>query len=305
MAFSFPRTRNGNILLKNGKVIDCCCGGGACPVPTKECEKKTATRDAVGWNPSNYMSAFGISVVSPFEVSASSIGCVEWGKIYSNVSLSVVFSSTDPEAEGYTQNGTLTVDSTAEWSSFGYPVGGTETGSIGPGQGVDNYAGGTFSGTVIYEYDNGEETFTDTYVTTLTFYNQITSAVISEQALAKLEAIPAWTSGSSCSASLGADFYTCDNNPTDQVLVVVASQLRFRWVMPNAFTGSYYKIIWDIIETPTGGAPFVHQQNQAWVRPAEAMESDWYIINPPTSSGTREVGNVRVQCQEGGPIFTI
>lgn len=85
---------------------------------------------------------------------------------------------------------------------------------------------------------------------------------------------------------------------------------RFRWVIPDTWPGSYFKITWDILEEPDGWddeTPTVFRsfhltdQTWTWVGPgdpedADSWKSDWYVIEPPEVAGTRRVVNVRFEC---------
>jgi hypothetical protein len=79
------------------------------------------------------------------------------------------------------------------------------------------------------------------------------------------------------------------------------------------FTGTYFKITYDIVEEPTGWddepptatRSFVSQDNiQEWTGPGSGAPSDpswftdWITLDPPTVPGIRRITNVRLICRE-------
>lgn len=84
---------------------------------------------------------------------------------------------------------------------------------------------------------------------------------------------------------------------------------RYRWTVPEAHEGTWFKVMWDIIEEPDGwddpsptvSRSWVSQDNEwTWEDPA-ATTSDWYEIAPPTTPGIRRVVNLRVFHHHAGP----
>lgn len=85
---------------------------------------------------------------------------------------------------------------------------------------------------------------------------------------------------------------------------------RFRWVVPDTFEGSYFKVTWDILEEPDGWddpSPTVFRsfvatdQTWEWTGPGDPEDPDswksgWYEIDPPSVPGTRRVVNIRFEC---------
>ena len=135
---------------------------------------------------------------------------------------------------------------------------------------------------------------------------------------------PATPSGASCSSSLSVvwptigDCYAgsppawpdCSGLPVDASGSATVVKARFRWVIPNTFTGSYFKITWDILEEPEGwnsglpGAPsrtLTPATPWEWTGPGvegneNSWKSGWYEIEPPAVPGTRRVVNVKIEC---------
>lgn len=126
----------------------------------------------------------------------------------------------------------------------------------------------------------------------------------------------------SCSASFALGWPTIDDfdweiaasslwTSWEETRVALASvamtEVRFRWGVPEAHTGTWYKVAWDIIEEPEGWEEseteirsYVSRNNVwEWTRPEgtlspEDLLSDWYSILPPSTPGSRRVINGRV-----------
>lgn len=83
---------------------------------------------------------------------------------------------------------------------------------------------------------------------------------------------------------------------------------RFRWKVPDAHTGTYFKITWDVLNEPTGwdSTPptatrtyFAEDQTFVWNGTAGGgtdRYSEWYRITVPNFVGTRRIVNVRYEC---------
>lgn len=115
--------------------------------------------------------------------------------------------------------------------------------------------------------------------------------------------------GASCAASFSQPFASASGSN----FTIALTYVRFRWVIPDTFAGSYFKRTWDIVEEPDGwnaepptAARTFFARNQSWVwdgpgDPAapETWKSAWYALDPPTSRGTRRVVNIRDECYRG------
>jgi hypothetical protein len=113
---------------------------------------------------------------------------------------------------------------------------------------------------------------------------------------------------------------TLAENP-ERITAASIKKLRFRWVIPDTwtdqntgldvpFTGSYFKITWDILEEPDGWddpSPTVFRsfhlsdQTWEWTGPGDPEDDDswkspWFEIDPPEVPGTRRVVNIRFEC---------
>lgn len=85
---------------------------------------------------------------------------------------------------------------------------------------------------------------------------------------------------------------------------------RFRWVIPDTFQGTWFKITWDVIEEPLGwdedpptATRSYHAENQTWEwtgpgdpEDPESWKSPWIEIPVPAVSGSRRVVNIRFEC---------
>lgn len=123
-----------------------------------------------------------------------------------------------------------------------------------------------------------------------------------------------------------------EGDPDCEGAITGGTKTRYRWVIPDTFEGSYFKVTWDILEEPDGwdatiddpdyeppvpndppepipqvpdpDAPdrsFVSQDNTwEWAGPGtsdpDSWKSSWYEIDPPTVPGTRRVVNTRFEC---------
>lgn len=107
--------------------------------------------------------------------------------------------------------------------------------------------------------------------------------------------------GEVCAASLDCTYIT---------------KTRYRWVVPDTWTGSYFKVTWDILEEPVGWDDetptvdrsfFLTDQTWEWTGPgdpedADSWKSGWYEIAPPEDPGERRVVNIRFECYRC-PLF--
>lgn len=96
--------------------------------------------------------------------------------------------------------------------------------------------------------------------------------------------------------------------PGDLLYEVFQTKVRFPWVIPDTFQGSYLKVLWDILETPDDEdlGPSFYQSDITWTwtgpgnpADAESWKSGLYEIPPPTEPGTRRVVNGRAWHQRG------
>ncbi|MEI6606592.1 MAG: hypothetical protein WCP35_14890 [Verrucomicrobiota bacterium] len=88
--------------------------------------------------------------------------------------------------------------------------------------------------------------------------------------------------------------------------------VRYRWKIPTDFTGSYFKITWDVVFFPKGykaddsNSPSPSAINRdltvTWKGPGDPddpqswLASDWRAMNPPAQPGETRLVNVRFEC---------
>lgn len=107
---------------------------------------------------------------------------------------------------------------------------------------------------------------------------------------------PADNTGEQCSSELGCG---------------TATKSRFRWVIPDTWAGSYFKITWDEVFFPVGydpldpesPQPYGSKINETWEWPGPGVPGDedtwksgWYVIDPPNSPGQIRIVNIRYEC---------
>lgn len=174
-------------------------------------------------------------------------------------------------------------------------------------------------------------------------------------ALAALEALGLPWPGTSCQSELGIRHITgeleqgwptvgslAENLPAWPICTGLGAyqipvwsdmtDVRYRWRVPNTFTGSYFKVTWDVLTEPLGwddeiddpdyeppipndppepvpqvprpGRPtrtYVEDLTWEWTGPGVVVDpatwvSGWYELDPPPEVGTRRVINIRYEC---------
>ena len=116
-----------------------------------------------------------------------------------------------------------------------------------------------------------------------------------------------WT-GEECKSSTAQDPTPIVGDSTVAVTVIAS---RFKWIIPNTWTGSYFKITWDVVFFPDGYDPedaespqpevVAADQTWTWTGPgdpedADTWKSGWHELPPPTEPGEVRVVNVRFEC---------
>lgn len=124
----------------------------------------------------------------------------------------------------------------------------------------------------------------------------------------------AWTS-SSCSSAREAlaAFEPSDIGglPYDGAFRLRKEWSRVRFKIPSSgdsgsFTGTYFKITYDVLEELDDGGPSIilTDQVQEWTGPGSGESDDpswllpWITLDPPATAGTRRIVNIRFVCRE-------
>ena len=81
--------------------------------------------------------------------------------------------------------------------------------------------------------------------------------------------------------------------------------VRYRWKIPADFTGTYFKISWDILFEPAVGESSLEAEGVTWVwtgpgnpedETDESWFSDWNELSMPSAPGKKRVVNIRFEC---------
>jgi hypothetical protein len=81
-------------------------------------------------------------------------------------------------------------------------------------------------------------------------------------------------------------------------------KIRVRWVVPDTWEGSYFKVTWDLVFFPEDeSTPTVVATDQTWTWTGpgdpddeDSWKSGWYEIDPPEEPGETRIVNVRYEC---------
>jgi hypothetical protein len=125
-------------------------------------------------------------------------------------------------------------------------------------------------------------------------------------AMAAMEAALDWdtmgSAGTEASRVYGAPPY-----PLDGMLFVVFARIRF--TVPDTHTGTYFRILWDWLDTPETGSPAISTADEEWIwtgpgdpEDPDSWKSPWFEIPLPTSSAARRPVNIRYWSYDGGPF---
>jgi hypothetical protein len=158
----------------------------------------------------------------------------------------------------------------------------------------------------VYPLMGGDTTFEHLYDNPLTYegWIELVSGLLEDE----MQDFDTCKSGSACSSALNVSPKPAS---TGGGISMTAIKSRFRWVIPQNFEGSYFKIGWDVLEEPDGwdsGDPdapsrFYSAANQAWVwagpgdpEDPDSWKSPWFEIAAPSVPGTRRVVNIPYEC---------
>lgn len=82
------------------------------------------------------------------------------------------------------------------------------------------------------------------------------------------------------------------------------TKARYRWQIPATHLGSYFKITWQILTTPTDCEPTLGDDiTQVWTGPGDPESPDgdswlteWNDLDPPSVPGSTKIVNIRFEC---------
>lgn len=283
----------------------CCCEMPECPVPSAEFQQKTGSRFACGWSFPGVQSMLGQAEALDWDFDED-VPCPD--RVFLYRTFTRTLTSNQPGYETSTYSVTAELDTAC--SLTGTPLDNVSSGEdpfAGGGVPISSYSSGVFTGTL--DYDDEGTTFT--YTVTLTFTNPITVSDVLDIATAIADAASWSGSMTSSSASLDIDYLFCDGAPTEQVASASVRKVRFRWVIPESWAGSYFKISWNILTEPDGWddeeaetppeRTLSEDQTWVWSGPGDpenddSWKSGWYEIEPPDVPGTQRVVNIRYEC---------
>lgn len=114
------------------------------------------------------------------------------------------------------------------------------------------------------------------------------------------ETNPSYFIGSESTSSLTITQTDGDGNPV--VITYRSAQITFS--VNQGFKGNYFKVTYDILESPTVGSPMLVSQDNTleWNRPnkeildPEDYDFDPFVLPPPSAPGIVEIVNIRYQC---------
>jgi hypothetical protein len=129
-------------------------------------------------------------------------------------------------------------------------------------------------------------------VTNVTYSGEIVAAEYLEAF-----SFPDDANGVSCVASTGC---------------AIATKSRFRWIIPDTWPGSYFKITWDEVFFPDDeSTPTVVNANRSWTwegpgdpEDEDTWKSGWYSLAPPEAPGEVRVVNIRYECYKSAKFGT-
>lgn len=125
-----------------------------------------------------------------------------------------------------------------------------------------------------------------------------------------------WT-GTSCVSSWSQSHST--SPPNGAPLSFSAVKSKFKWEIPDTFTGSYFKITWDVVTFPTtydpedaeSPQPIVQSTDNTWVwagpgdpEDPDSWKSDSFELPVPEANGQTRVVNVRYECYKSTRLGT-
>ena len=167
------------------------------------------------------------------------------------------------------------------------------TGSAAAGYSIEqNYSIGAVDGDPTHSY---------TDVETWTYSDPISDqlAYLIGNAVSRAAFLGFIANGSSCESLIEILATDADGEATE----INWKQSRFKWVIPDTWEGSYFKITWDIVNFPEDGDPSAVSTDNTWEwegpgdpENEDSWKSGSYDIPVPSVEGESRVVNVRFEC---------
>jgi hypothetical protein len=257
----------------NAILGQCCCEMPECPLPTREREKKYADHAVCGWSYQLTQDNNGlIDSDTGLAWDYSSASCQDRRVQYMNARY--YRPPADEESSALEANLSSPVD--AECDAFGNPQ----------------------------PYVAEGDYISPLYTSEVTFSNPITTDMLAEVVKNKLASATFVSSVENPVSSLFLFTIPCEAVPSGIPSWGGATMFRFKWVIPDTWTGSHFKITWDIATYPTdpdAEISYIQDLTWEWTGPGDPEDEDswksgWYEIDPPGEPGERKIVNVRYSC---------
>jgi len=321
----------------NQILAQCCCEMPECPLPTKECESMVAAVGSAGffdtadtswiiYRRHKFILAFSETFndgFTDYTASANETSVEEYtatfsGSINSGEGGCTVFDATLEETCTTEGTATRTYKFDGSTLTFTETKNRTQTSGTVPGDPCEWTDTTVFTDydvdppdvttsydynvgiTTIYPYVGGTTTETDVYELPQTYTEWLADTVAAVDAA--MTDFDGCASGTACIAST---VVTAEPETTGGTLYLTATKARFRWVVPDTWEGSYFKVTWDVVFFPTDeSTPTVIATDQTWddwTGPGDpddeaTWKSGWYELTPPETAGQVRVVNVRYEC---------
>ena len=160
---------------------------------------------------------------------------------------------------------------------------------------------------------NNTTTFTEEYEFGKSFAAWIADTRTTLEAAIDVAGDECWA-GTGCDSQIQQSVAEAPANGNSVWLSVTLS--KYRWVVPGTWTGSYFKITWDVLEEPDGwnanpptaARSFVSQDNTwVWTGPGDQDDPDswksaWHDLGMPAVKGKRRIVNVRYECYKSSRL---
>jgi hypothetical protein len=323
-----------------------CCPMPECPVPTRECESISAELCGISLptHPSNTTEEECIVFQTKTAVETVDISITEPGEDTSGPDYSLTQFETKTYATSYSYvdgecvsqwsktevSSSLVLDPAATFGSYVYTKRIAWEYTTTQTEGGSPVIVGTWTEQDT-DFQNGDP---DGPITTLT--DDEISGVLETPTVSDFTPDSSWSkSGFAYSKAISADssVVVTYSNPSSgedsltgldfpddatgtsciaQLSCTDATKTRFRWLIPDTWEGSYFKITWDEVTFPADeSTPTVVNADKTWTwegpgdpEDADSWKSGWYALAPPSEPGEVRVVNVRFECYTSAKFGT-